>query len=266
MFGVDDPEFGQAVKAVVVPRPGSHARRRRRCARSPRRRSRTTRCRRNGRSAPSRCRATRRASSRRSRCAPARRRTSWRSSAVPLDLARARRAGAHRARAAGGAERRGRLAVGAARARGGRGRRRPDRQLRAARARGARRRRARCSTAPPRRATTARARNRNARLFLGVAQSPVKLSPGSDAVQVPDEIGVEPGDIVLPRHHGLGPMTGTQLDPMLRNLGVTHDRRRRRLGEHRHDEPRVRRGQPGLPDRAAVATRSPACRPSTRPR
>ena len=37
---------------------------------------------------------------------------------------------------------------------------------------------------------------------------------------VPDEIGVEPGDVVLPRHHGLGPMTGTQLDPMLRNLGV----------------------------------------------
>ena len=26
---------------------------------------------------------------------------------------------------------------------------------------------------------------------------------------------------MLPRHHGLGPMTGTQLDPMLRNLGVT---------------------------------------------
>jgi nicotinamidase-related amidase len=40
-------------------------------------------------------------------------------------------------------------------------------------------------------------------------------------VQVPDEIGVDPADIVLPRYHGLGPMTGTQLDPMLRNLGVT---------------------------------------------
>jgi len=25
---------------------------------------------------------------------------------------------------------------------------------------------------------------------------------------------------VLPRHHGVGPMSGTQLDPMLRNLGV----------------------------------------------
>jgi biuret amidohydrolase len=40
-------------------------------------------------------------------------------------------------------------------------------------------------------------------------------------VQVPAPIGVVPSDIVLPRHHGLGPMTGTQLDSMLRNLGVT---------------------------------------------
>jgi len=63
--------------------------------------------------------------------------------------------------------------------------------------------------------------NQNARLFHGVRKSPVPLSPGSDAVQVPDLIGVDPGDVVLPRHHGLGPMTGTQLDSMLRNLGVT---------------------------------------------
>jgi len=62
--------------------------------------------------------------------------------------------------------------------------------------------------------------NQNARLFIGIARAAVKISPGSDAVRVPAEIGVEPGDIVLPRYHGLGPMTGTQLDPMLRNLGV----------------------------------------------
>jgi nicotinamidase-related amidase len=54
-----------------------------------------------------------------------------------------------------------------------------------------------------------------------VQKSEVRLSPGSAAVQVPDEIGVDPADIVLPRYHGLGPMTGTQLDPILRNLGVT---------------------------------------------
>jgi nicotinamidase-related amidase len=65
-----------------------------------------------------------------------------------------------------------------------------------------------------------RGANRNARLFLGVAKSPVRLSPGSRAVQVPAAIGTPPEDIVLPRYHGLGPMTGTQLDSILRNLGT----------------------------------------------
>ena len=63
--------------------------------------------------------------------------------------------------------------------------------------------------------------NRNARLFIGVRKAPVRLLPGSAAVGVPAEIGVDDRDVVLARHHGLGPMTGTQLDPMLRNLGVT---------------------------------------------
>ena len=63
--------------------------------------------------------------------------------------------------------------------------------------------------------------NRNARLFMGVGKSPVKLTPGSDAVQVPLEIGVAAQDVMLARYHGLGPMTGTQLDPMLRHCGVT---------------------------------------------
>jgi nicotinamidase-related amidase len=66
-----------------------------------------------------------------------------------------------------------------------------------------------------------RGANSNARLFAGVAKSPVKLLPGSAAVNVPDAIGVAPSDMVLPRYHGLGPMSGTQLDPILRNLGVT---------------------------------------------
>ncbi len=63
--------------------------------------------------------------------------------------------------------------------------------------------------------------NRNARLFMGVDKSPLQLVPGSDAVNVPDEIGCDPRDVVLARHHGLGPMTGTQLDSMLRNGGIT---------------------------------------------
>nr|WP_234816903.1 isochorismatase family protein [Mycolicibacterium wolinskyi] len=35
------------------------------------------------------------------------------------------------------------------------------------------------------------------------------------------EFGPEPTDLVLSRWHGLGPMGGTDLDPILRNLGVT---------------------------------------------
>ena len=62
--------------------------------------------------------------------------------------------------------------------------------------------------------------NRNARLFMGVDKSPVQLLPGSVAVQVPIEIGVDERDVVLARYHGLGPMTGTQLDSMLRHCGV----------------------------------------------
>ena len=63
--------------------------------------------------------------------------------------------------------------------------------------------------------------NHNARLFAGVDKSPVKLLPGSDAVRVVDAIGVAPTDIVLTRTHGLNPMSGTDLDAVLRNLGVT---------------------------------------------
>src|SRR5690242_11986478 len=49
-----------------------------------------------------------------------------------------------------------------------------------------------------------RGANRNARMFLGVAKAPVRLSPGTDAVLPPAEIGVEASDILLPRYHGLG--------------------------------------------------------------
>jgi biuret amidohydrolase len=66
-----------------------------------------------------------------------------------------------------------------------------------------------------------RGANANARLFAAVKKSPVRLSPGTPAVEVPEEIGVDPRDVVLPRYHGIGPMTGTQLDPILRNLGAT---------------------------------------------
>lgn len=67
----------------------------------------------------------------------------------------------------------------------------------------------------------AKGSNTNARLFLGVRKSPVALLPGSEAVEVVPELGPEPEDLVLSRLHGLNPMAGTDLDPILRNLGIT---------------------------------------------
>ena len=63
--------------------------------------------------------------------------------------------------------------------------------------------------------------NHNARLFMGMLKTGVPLQPGTDAVEVIPEIGIEPTDLLLSRLHGLGPMGGTDLDPILRNLGVT---------------------------------------------
>ena len=65
-----------------------------------------------------------------------------------------------------------------------------------------------------------RGSNSNARLFHGVLRSPVQLTPGTPAVEVDPTLGPEPEDLVLARLHGLGPMGGTDLDPILRNLGV----------------------------------------------
>jgi len=66
-----------------------------------------------------------------------------------------------------------------------------------------------------------RGSNHNARLFAGILKNGVPLRPGTDAVQVHPELGVADEDVVLTRLHGLGPMGGTDLDPVLRNLGAT---------------------------------------------
>jgi len=66
-----------------------------------------------------------------------------------------------------------------------------------------------------------RGSNTNARLFAGVRKSPVALLPGSAEATVVPELGPEPSDVVLTRLHGLSPMAGTDLDPVLRNLGVS---------------------------------------------
>jgi nicotinamidase-related amidase len=66
-----------------------------------------------------------------------------------------------------------------------------------------------------------RGSNRNARLFAAMLRSPVRLDFGTEATQVLPEIAVAASDIVLSRMHGLSPMAGTDLDPVLRNLGVS---------------------------------------------
>ncbi|MBJ7464186.1 MAG: cysteine hydrolase [Mycolicibacterium sp.] len=62
--------------------------------------------------------------------------------------------------------------------------------------------------------------NHNARLFAAGKRS-VDITPGSDGATLLPEFGPEPEDLVLSRWHGLGPMGGTDLDAILRNLGVT---------------------------------------------
>ncbi len=62
--------------------------------------------------------------------------------------------------------------------------------------------------------------NTNARLFAAVKKSPVALLPGSPEADVVPALGPSPEDLVLCRLHGLNPMAGTDLDPILRNLGV----------------------------------------------
>jgi nicotinamidase-related amidase len=71
------------------------------------------------------------------------------------------------------------------------------------------------------RRSDAKGTNENARLFAGVRADPSHhLLPGSPQVEVMPEVGTEPEDMVLTRTHGLNPMAGTDLDPVLRNLGV----------------------------------------------
>lgn len=66
-----------------------------------------------------------------------------------------------------------------------------------------------------------RGSNHNARLFAATRKLGIRLEPGSpDAALLPG-LGPEDDDLVLARYHGIGPMGGTDLDAVLRNLGVT---------------------------------------------
>ncbi|UXA20110.1 cysteine hydrolase [Mycobacterium sp. SMC-4] len=65
-----------------------------------------------------------------------------------------------------------------------------------------------------------RGSNTNARLFAAGKSMPVDLTPGSQGASVLPELGGDPSDLVLTRTHGVGPMTGTDLDAVLRNIGI----------------------------------------------
>jgi nicotinamidase-related amidase len=66
-----------------------------------------------------------------------------------------------------------------------------------------------------------RGSNTNARLFMAMRKAPRPIELGDTATQVVDDFDVQPEDFVLSRMHGLSPMAGTDLDPILRNLGVS---------------------------------------------
>jgi nicotinamidase-related amidase len=65
-----------------------------------------------------------------------------------------------------------------------------------------------------------RGSNANARLFAATRKLGIRLEPGSEGAALLPGLGPEPTDVVLQRLHGIGPMGGTDLDAVLRNLGV----------------------------------------------
>ncbi|KKD07525.1 cysteine hydrolase [Streptomyces sp. WM6386] len=64
-----------------------------------------------------------------------------------------------------------------------------------------------------------RGANRNARLFRAAERLPVQQLSGTSAVRIAAPIEVTEEDLVVRRLHGLSPIQGTDVDPLLRNLG-----------------------------------------------
>jgi biuret amidohydrolase len=62
--------------------------------------------------------------------------------------------------------------------------------------------------------------NHNAKIFA-IGRGDVDIAPGTPGATLLPELGPEPTDLVLARWHGIGPMGGTDLDAVLRNLGVS---------------------------------------------
>jgi nicotinamidase-related amidase len=57
-------------------------------------------------------------------------------------------------------------------------------------------------------------------LQQAIQAATARWAAGDPGTQIVDEVGVEPGDLVLPRHSGMSPTHSTELFPVLRNLGV----------------------------------------------
>jgi len=65
-----------------------------------------------------------------------------------------------------------------------------------------------------------RGSNTNARLFAAGKSFTADLTPGGPGASVIPELDQQDSDLVLTRTHGVGPMTGTDLDSVLRNLNI----------------------------------------------
>lgn len=61
----------------------------------------------------------------------------------------------------------------------------------------------------------------NNRMMAAIVKNPDQVREGSRFAELVPELGPEPEDIVCRRIHGLTPFTGTELDAILRNLGIT---------------------------------------------
>jgi nicotinamidase-related amidase len=60
----------------------------------------------------------------------------------------------------------------------------------------------------------------NAPLLRALAKGEPHMIAGTAEAELVPELGPEPGDVMCPRTHGLSPFPGTELDQLLRNLGV----------------------------------------------
>ncbi len=62
----------------------------------------------------------------------------------------------------------------------------------------------------------------NTPLTRHLGSMPEQILEGSPAVELIGELGDTTGDLHSVRHHGMAPFHGTDLDPLLRSLGVSH--------------------------------------------